>query len=433
MARLRSHRHLAARLIVGLLILLLPLVVAACSGRTDAAVRWDGTMRDSAGIEVVENYGTPMWRAGDAWTFTQRLRIGVTEGDPNYMFGALTGLVVLSDGRVVTGDAQYHNVRFFSPEGVHLSTLGRAGSGPGEFSGFINLLLGPGDTILAIDRRNAQASRISPEGEWLGGFSTLPAGGYLIRSWDDDETTRQIVSLLRPLLDQVAPEDAGFDLVVERDLHGAFLDTLARIPTVQLVTGEGDNRLLHFYRGGPDYDLCDGMIVTGHSDEYRLVWQTLDGIVERIVTLNRDPLEFTDDDRETFLRRVDAVFQRTQVPLERAAEIKSRMRFESTYPAYSRFVCGPAGTLMVQRVRLLREVDETQLDDIELNERAPGADEWDVFDRQGRYLGVAPLPGPPHRHAFTQDTSGAWLMSTLERGELDVPYAAVWQIEGMGR
>jgi hypothetical protein len=372
-----------------------------------------------------------MWREGDAWTFTKRLRIGVVEGDPNYMFGALTGLVVLSDGRVVTGDAQYHNVRFFSPEGVHQSTLGREGGGPGEFNGFINLLLGPGDTILAIDVRNAQASRISPDGEWLGGFSTLPAGGYWIRSWDDDETTRQIVSLLRPLLDQVAAEDAGFDLVVERDLHGAFLDTLARIPTVQLVTGGGDNPLLHFYRGGPDYDLCDGMMVTGHSDDFRLVWQSLDGTVERIVTLDRDPPAFTDEDRETFLRRIDAIFQESQVPLERAAEIKSRMRFESTYPAYRRFVCGPAGTLLVQRVRLLREVNDTELEDVQMDERPPGADEWDVFDRQGRYLGVAPLPGPPHRHAFTQDTSGTWLMSTLERGELDVPYAAVWQIEGI--
>jgi hypothetical protein len=430
MPELQSHRPLVVRLIVGLSVLLFPLIVTACSGRTDAAVRWDGTMRDSAGIQVVQNHGTPMWREGDAWTFTQRLRIGVVEGDSNYMFGALTGLVVLSDGRVVAGDARYHNVRFFSPEGVHLSTLGREGSGPGEFSGFINLMLGPGDTILAIDGRNAQASRISPDGEWLGSFSTVPANGYWIVSWDDDETTREIVSLLRPVLDQVGPADAGFDLIVKRDLHGAFLDTLARVPTQRFFTGEGDNRLMHFYRGGPDHDLCDGRIVIGHSDEYRLVWQSLDGTVERVVTLDRERLEFTGEDEAALLRGFDAFAQQNQMPLERAAEIKSRMRFEKMYPAYSRFVCGPAGTLLVRRIRPVRELDEAQLL-ANLGTDPPGADEWDVFDREGRYLGVAPLPGPPHRHAFTQEASGAWLMSTLERDELDVPYAAVFRIEGI--
>ena len=132
MARCRFQRHLIVRLIVGMSILLLPLIVAACSGRTDTAVRWDGTMRDSAGVVIVENYGTPMWSEGDAWRFTKVLRIGVADGDPAYMFGSLTGLVILSDGRIVTGDAMNHIVRFFSPEGVFLSTLGQEGAGPGE-------------------------------------------------------------------------------------------------------------------------------------------------------------------------------------------------------------------------------------------------------------------------------------------------------------
>ncbi len=110
-------------------------------------------------------------------------------------------------------------------------------------------------------------------------------------------------------------------------------------------------------------------------------------------------------------------------------DLKSRIRFESTYPAYRRFVGGPAGTLLIQRIRPLRELSERE---IEIGSRPPGADEWDVFDREGRYLGSAPLPVPPHRHAFTRDSTGAWLMSGLELGELDVPYAAVWRIEGLG-
>jgi len=412
------------------LLALLAATVTIGSCESDSTLGWDGTMCDSAGVVLVENHGIPMWREGDAWTFTKRLRIGVAEGDSTYMFGGITGLVILSNGRVVVGDTQYHTVRFFSPEGVHLSTVGREGAGPGEFGGRINLLLGPGDTILAVDGRNQQASRIAPDGTWLGSFSTVPSNGYWIYSWDDDEATGQIVSLLRPLVGDAAPADIRFDLLVRRDLYGAFLDTVARLPTIHFVTEEGDSRLLHFYRGEPHYDLCDGMIVTGHGDAFRLVWQRPDGTVERIATLDREPLALTGEDEATLLRRIDVRFEERGVSQEATAEYKSRLRFESTYPAYRRIVCGPAGTLLLERIRPLRELSEREFQNLGTNHRAPGSDEWDVFDREGRYLGVAPMPVTPHRHAFTQDTSGAWLMSSVERGEFDVPYVAVWQIEG---
>jgi hypothetical protein len=133
------------------------------------------------------------------------------------------------------------------------------------------------------------------------------------------------------------------------------------------------------------------------------------------------------------LRRIDVMAQESGAPPERVSEYKSRLRFTSTYPAYRRFVCGPAGTVLIQRIRPLRALNEQEFENLGTGVRPPGADEWDVFDREGRYLGVAPLPVPPHRHAFTRDTAGVWLMCGLERGEFDVPYAAVWQIEGIGR
>jgi hypothetical protein len=330
----------------------------------------------------------------------------------------------------VIGDALYHNVRFFSPEGVYLSTLGREGAGPGEYGGFIDLLLGRGDTILAVDTRNSRANVISPDGKWLGSFPSRPGDGFFVHDWDDDETTGQIVSAMRPLRAEAAPGDTRFNLLIRRDLQGAFLDTLARLPTNDFTTGEGGATISHFYRGEPDFDLCYGMLVTGHSDEYRLTWQRPDGTVERIATLDREPLALTDEDQATFLRSFDLMAQEAQMSYARVAERKSRIWFESTYPAYRRFVCGPAGTLLVQRIRPLRELS---VGEIELNSLAPGADEWDVFDREGRYLGAAPLPIPPHRHAFTRDSTGAWLMFGLERGEFDVPHAAVWRIEGIGQ
>jgi hypothetical protein len=57
---------------------------------------------------------------------------------------------------------------------------------------------------------------------------------------------------------------------------------------------------------------------------------------------------------------------------------------------------------------------------------------WDAFDKEGRYLGVAPLPAEPHRHAFTKLPSGDWLMMGIEQDDMDVQYVGIWKVEGIG-
>lgn len=409
----------------------LSLFAMGCAQGGDAASRWTGTVRDSAGVALVTNHDTPIWREGEEWQFTRTLKIGVAEGEPEYMIGGLSGLVMLSDGRVVIGDALNHNVRFFSPEGTYLKTVGKQGKGPGEFSGSINLLLGPGDTILAIDSWTMRANVISPDGEWLSSFPTTPSYGFWIVNWDDDETTREIVSLLRPLQGEGAPSETEYDLLVLRDLQGAFGDTLARLPTDRTFTGEGESQLIHLYRGTPAYDLCDGFVVTANTSNYRFTWRGRDGAVVRVATLDREPSTLTGQDQEVFVERLDTMWEQNHVPQAQRTAIKSRLRFESSYPAFRQFRCGPEGSILVQRVLPLREMTAEQRTSFGIGTDPPGADEWDIFDREGRYLGVAPLPTPPHRHAFYRDQSGGWVMAGLDRGELDVPFAGVWRIEGI--
>ncbi|MEJ2239581.1 MAG: hypothetical protein P8X82_14890, partial [Gemmatimonadales bacterium] len=105
-------------------IIFVPLLVA-CGTSVDASSDWQGTIRDSAGVAVVENRDSPMWGAGDAWKFTRVARIGVADGDPRHQFGGVSGLVALSDGRIVIADALNHNLRFFSPDGEYLLEIGR--------------------------------------------------------------------------------------------------------------------------------------------------------------------------------------------------------------------------------------------------------------------------------------------------------------------
>ena len=53
------------------------------------------------------------------------VRIGVIDGDLEYIFGSVTGAVRLDDGSVVVADEQSYNVRRFDSGGRHMWTSGR--------------------------------------------------------------------------------------------------------------------------------------------------------------------------------------------------------------------------------------------------------------------------------------------------------------------
>ncbi|MDH3459355.1 MAG: hypothetical protein OER90_21135 [Gemmatimonadota bacterium] len=411
--------------------------VIACGDASSLAV-WDGVVRDSAGIEIIENFGTPLWREGEPWTFTEVLRIGVVEGDSLYEFGRITGMAVLSDRRVVVADAMSHNLRFFSVDGVCEQTVGMQGRGPGEFGdGFLGLLHGPGDTLLVRDVANGQMHTIAPDGTILGSFSTSADEGYYSAGWDDDVATGRLVSSLVPLQLPNQPPTDTFDIVLARDVHGAVLDTVARVPTSARFSSAGEATLRHYYRGSPDFDLCGEGIVSGRSDDYRLLWSGPGGNVSRIITMPWEPLSMTDADHSIIEDRIDEMLQQYQVPLARANEFKATLRFESTYPAYRRLVCGPSTTVLVQHVRPVRDLTKDERKDLPTYMTGlPGTVEWDVFDRTGRYLGIAAIPGTDwvagwRNPRFVRDhTSGTWYAYSVWSDTLDVEYVVAWQLEG---
>jgi len=68
----------------------------------------------------------------DELAATITLEIGEVEGEEAYLFGQVSGLALDAEGRIYVADRQASEVRVFTPDGAHLFTFGRAGSGPGE-------------------------------------------------------------------------------------------------------------------------------------------------------------------------------------------------------------------------------------------------------------------------------------------------------------
>ncbi len=409
------------------------LAVLACGGESSSAAAWDGAVRDSAGIEIVENFGAPLWPEGPDWKFTQDMRIGAVDGPPEYQFGDITGLQVLADGRIVIVDAMAFNVRFFTPEGVHIRTVLRKGQGPGELgSGGHMLLRGAGDTLLVGDGGARRVHVLAADGTYLETFSTLPSGGYDGGYWAGGEQAGRLTSLHSPILQSDGTRADTLDLVLERDVRGGIVDTLARLPS-RYTFYLGDAGTFRRYYNAAWWHRAwgDGHVIA-RTDRYRFLWYGPDGVLSRIVSLAREPLAITDEDRAAFLERWEEYLRENSVPAERWVEIKSAIGFADTYPPYRIFGPGPAGTLLVRRVRPMRDLDAEERSDIDVHQVyvAPGGSEWDVFDREGRYLGAVVMPSEGLARYFEDRATGTWYMVSVWEDELDVQYIVRWRIDG---
>ena len=117
-----------------------------------------------------------------------RTSIGVVEGDTLQELYRVVTPFVLADGRVVVPLSGSLSIRVFSADGAFRRTLGREGSGPGEFRGLVSAWA-RGDTIEALDGRLQRITRFLPDGsaEVVDLHTDLPdlsaVGGALGEGW----------------------------------------------------------------------------------------------------------------------------------------------------------------------------------------------------------------------------------------------------------
>ena len=109
-------------------------VVVGLSSGCDAAAppRSTSTIRDSAGVRIIESLADGRFRAPwvvglEVWT------IGELDGPADYLLSRVQGAMQLPTGEVVIANGGTNELRFYGPDGTHRRTLGREGQGPGEF------------------------------------------------------------------------------------------------------------------------------------------------------------------------------------------------------------------------------------------------------------------------------------------------------------
>ena len=155
-----------------LLLAIAALVPTACDQPPAEPPTQDVVVRDSAGIEIVENHA-PVWDSTEFWTVDPEPELtwgglGAPPGDSAHLVYGIRGVAPLSDGRVAMlapmGDRK---VLVFEPSGRLSAAFGRRGQGPGEFHYPMGFQVLPGDTIVVWDQMFDAVDYFNPSGRLL--------------------------------------------------------------------------------------------------------------------------------------------------------------------------------------------------------------------------------------------------------------------------
>ena len=390
------RRSLLAALLAGLSFL-----ATGCQAG-DAPTRGASSVWDSAGIEIVES-ADPAWD-GDGWSVADRpsVVIGRVEGDERYLFGFVSGGVVLRDGRIAVLDGQSALIRVYSSEGVHLEDWGGRGEGPGEFDFPGNIFRYRGDSILVNqiiplrfvifdDRgrfgRNAvpkvRPSDLPPGADEPSAVPTssccafwgpLPVGGFLF-SYPEmvpsaaSGTRRGSVSVGIVADSGGAAEPGGVFRGARHELG----------PQGSRVTHQFAPRVV--MAGAPG-----GYLVT-EGEAYSIHAHDASGRPRRIIRLAREPRPVTDGVRAAHEDQLRERFSRPGGRVEGGSRDEALRRalsapYPSHLPTFQGLHVDPEGTVWALQ-RPYRTADGGE---------ETAMNEFFVFHADGRHLGVVELP-----------------------------------------
>lgn len=349
---------------------------------------WDGEVRDSAGLRIVENGTRGLWRESDAWTVSPSLTIGDEPGEDDDLV-AVADIDIDSRGRVHVLDIVARQVRVFDASGAFAGTIGRSGEGPGEFSRFVtSLMVSPQDSVIVPDWGQARVSVFGADGTFARqilalarvegqGWRRLGDGGYLLRGVTIGRDEQNLYTTYDALF-RTNPEITVVDTLIEFDYPRSNL-------------------------GGPGLVYAPLIVNTAFWTQLkdgRIAWSTLDRSQVMIHDERGEPVAIlrhagwtreglTEAHRLTMKERFREKFRLMGASPTVVDNLD--LLYDETLPAITALQTGPDNTLWVQRMGSVDVIDPMVLN---TNDRTDGmgGTTWDVFDSELRFLGSVELP-----------------------------------------
>lgn len=368
---------------------LLLLAAAACSGGD--AGEWSGTITDSAGVAVVSNPADGQWTLRAAPTLTRSLDIGEVEGEGAYQFGQVAAVDVNAAGEILVLDQQAAQVRVFDGTGRHVRTIGKPGGGPGEFSQMtMAVRAGGGDSLYVADMMRQRIVGLTGDGVEFASYPLAIERGIPLR-FQPAPDGRLAVQVRRMAMPGTTSQEPARDFIIVTDLKGERADTVAELESGATFSFGAERMEMRIFASEPMWTMLeDGRIVRGRTDLYRFEVFSKDGTLERVITRPVEARPVTLEDQNAYkdmMRRLIPRQQPAATP-QIIEMLMSSMKFADRFPVYANLMGGPDNTLWVQRFPESLRFPEGAEPDLQ-NLSVP---DWDVFDAEGRLLGMVTMP-----------------------------------------
>ena len=250
----------------------------------------------------------------EQWTIVEDLRIGAIEGSEAETFSQIRGILVDRQGQILVLDFVAQEIRVFSPEGAHMATLGRKGSGPGEFRQANGMAWATDGNLYVNDPRNGRVMVLSTGGQEITTYRRFVSSwGY---TWEGG------VDSLGRLYDYAIERTVRFDrspgvkvepqwVLVRYDPATQGVDTIS-FP-------QGEVTYLRTSRGAVSVPFAPGNLYAfepsighiwfAHTATYRITEATLDGDTVRVFERDVDPEPLTAADRESAMESLARIME----------------------------------------------------------------------------------------------------------------------------
>jgi hypothetical protein len=360
-------------------------VAVGCSGdgTGDSLV----TRTDSAGIEIVQS-SAPAWSEGEAWQIDSvpLLSIGQVEGESAYLFGDVSGAIRIGE-RIAVADAQTLNIRYFDLQGIHQTTVGGAGEGPGEFGSLLQFDRCEGDHAFAFDIYDQTVQVRDFNGEMVREFRTLEPGadrprrpyrlqcsmqstGFVAVGWGDPAVT-MAASIPATVPRNMAPVWLLDDSAQHVADLGEYLSS-ERVVSVNRATGRSTGSGPHPFGRATSFALGTDYVFIGAGESLAVDVFTRDG---RLVRKLRGPAEDLSVSESVLADYRSATLDEAGARRRSMLEDQN-FPMPTGLPAYTDMRLDPDGALWLKRF-----VPPWQT-----------TNRWGVISRDGAFLGHVALP-----------------------------------------
>ena len=380
------------------------IVLSACSGTGEAGASAEVARRDSAGVEVVENFGTVGRESG--WTISPEpvFRVGWRDDDPQ--FGTLGAGSIAPDGSVVVGDLMASEVHLIEPRGRAVRRLGGAGEGPGEFGQVFRILRLPADSFLVVHGTDSRLSifegvhfleeRRPPV---MTGQQSAPAmrtaeGGFIL--------TPSVIPYSR---EADAEGWSWSPVFFSENLENA--DTLAMLPALEILAPGDDNPVRH--RGL--VVATPAGIVSLRTSRPEATWIDLAGRTTRIARWDAAVDEVDDDDWADIVHVVGAAPAAPSGDQREQMLDRWRDDFGGTRPLFGDAKVDPFGNIWLG------------LDGVFATESG----RYHVLGAGGVWIGSVQLPAPGRLLDVTESH-----VLLVERNDLEMESVALYELRRAG-